>query len=97
MKKLRASSKRKEAGNPGFKPGQLVPRSGIYCVEHRPHRLMHTAKLTTNTHFPRCKQCGDAVRFTLIRALKDGQIVPFRTTTLLEAYPEEKDYFPKAG
>jgi hypothetical protein len=97
MKKLRATAKPKAANNPAFKPGQLVPRTGIYSVEHRPHRLMHTATLTANALFPRCKQCGDAVRFTLLRVVQDGQVVPFRTTALLEAYPEEIDYFPKAG
>jgi hypothetical protein len=58
---------------------------------------MHMTTLTANSLFPRCKQCGDAVRFTLLRAVQEGRAVPFSTNALLEAYPEETDYFPKAG
>lgn len=97
MKKLRAMPKQTREGPRLFKPGQAVPASGIYSVEHRPHRLMHKATLVTNMRFPRCKQCGDAVRFTLVRMVKDGRGVPFRSTAILEAYPDPQDYFPKAS
>ena len=96
MKKLRAMTKQKREEPRLFKPGQAVPASGIYSVEHRPHRLMHMATLVNNMRFPRCKQCGDAVRFTLVRLVKDGRGVPFRSTAILEAYPD-KEYFPKAS
>lgn len=97
MKKLRAMPKQKTQGLRIFKPGQAVPASGIYSVEHHPHRLMHMATLGVNMRFPRCKQCGDAVRFTLVRIVKDGRAVPFRSTAILEAYPDPQDYFPKAS
>ena len=97
MKKLRAMTKPKTEEPRCFKPGQAVPASGIYSVEHRPHRLMHMATLVLSMRFPRCKQCGDAVRFTLVRLVKDGRGVPFRSTAILEAYPDAQDYFPKAS
>lgn len=75
-----------------------MPASGIYCIEHKPHRLMHTATLLINNRFPRCKQCGDAVRFTLLRQVKDWRVVSFRTTAILEEYqPDDSDFLPKVG
>ncbi|HKV95130.1 MAG TPA: hypothetical protein VJW20_21475 [Candidatus Angelobacter sp.] len=96
MKKLRAMLRQKRQEPRLFKPGQAVPASGIYSVQHHPHRLMHMATLGVNMRFPRCKQCGDAVRFTLVRLLKDGRSVPFRSTAILEAYPDAQD-FPQAS
>ena len=96
MKRLRAAKKRKAESNSAFKPGQTVPTSGIYCVEHGPHRLMHMATLVINTRFPRCKRCGVAVRFTLVRPLNDARAVPFRSTAFLDAFPEDTS-FPKAS
>lgn len=50
---------------------------------------MHEASLVEDTRFPRCKQCGDQVRFTLVRAARDGAyVLPFRSTDILEEYPE---------
>jgi hypothetical protein len=80
-----------------FKPGELVPESGLYCIEHHSHRLMHTLTLAANIRFPRCKRCGDSVRFILLRKVKDGRPVPFRTSAILEEYPEQKEYWRKAG
>ncbi|HMC30977.1 MAG TPA: hypothetical protein VKL99_09095 [Candidatus Angelobacter sp.] len=80
-----------------FKPGELVPATGVYRIEHHSHRLMHTATLALNGRFPRCKQCGNAVRFTLLRRVNDGRLVPFRSTAILEEYPEQTDYWRKAG
>jgi hypothetical protein len=71
--------------------------SGIYCIEHQTHRLMHTATLMANLRFPRCKRCGSAVRFTLLRRVKDGQVFPFRSTAILEEFPEQADYWRKAS
>ncbi|HKD81867.1 MAG TPA: hypothetical protein VKH81_19390 [Candidatus Angelobacter sp.] len=97
MEKLRRITQGKKVNEPKYKPGYPVPRSGIYCVEHRPHRLMHMATLIANMRFPRCKQCGEAVRFTLFRPVKDGRGVPFRNTAILEAYPDQHESFPKAS
>jgi hypothetical protein len=80
-----------------FKPGDSVPASGVYCVEHRPHRLMHTATLVANTRFPRCKRCGAAVRFSLLRRLKDWTAIPFRTTAILEEYKDDALDWLKTG
>jgi hypothetical protein len=92
------SMEKKRAARPApFKPGQIVPECGLYCIEHNAHRLMHMVTLAANTRFPRCKRCGDAVRFTLLRHVKDGRAVPFRSTAILEEYPEQPGYWRKAG
>jgi hypothetical protein len=80
-----------------FKPGELVPWSGVYCVEHHSHRLMHSATLVGNARFPRCKRCGKAVRFRLLRRVKDMLVFPFRSTAILEEYPEQDEYWRKAS
>jgi hypothetical protein len=56
-------------------PGELVPKSGIYRVTHDSHRLMHEATLLKNDRFPVCKQCGQQVRFELLRAVKNPRIL----------------------
>jgi hypothetical protein len=54
---------------PEFKPGQLVPGSGIYHIEHwRDHRQSHEVVFARNDKFPECEICGHAVRYTLLRA-----------------------------
>jgi hypothetical protein len=70
----------------GHKPGQRVPESGIYRVEHGPHRLMHSATLVANNRFPLCRTCGRAVRFYLVRPVSTSQVVPFRSNSILEEY-----------
>jgi len=57
---------------------------------------MHMATLVINTRFPRCKRCGVAVRFTLVRPLNDARAVPFRSTAFLDAFPEDAS-LPKAS
>lgn len=71
-----------------FCPGDTVPVSGVYRVEHDSHRLMHEATLLLDTLFPRCKHCKDAVRFSLIRSVQDNHVLPFRDHAFLEEYPE---------
>jgi hypothetical protein len=80
-----------------FKPGELVTASGVYCVEHHSHKLMHTATLVKSSRFPRCKRCGNSVRFILLRRVKDTLVFPFRSTAILEEYPEQGDYWRKAS
>jgi hypothetical protein len=81
-----------------YRPGDVVPRSGIYRIDHDSHRLMHEASLVADTRFPRCKQCGSQVRFTLLRAARSGAyVLPFRSTDILEEYPELEPPFAKAG
>jgi hypothetical protein len=69
-----------------YRPGDRVPQSGVYRVEHSPHRLMHLATLVGSTRFPVCKQCGHSVRFYLVRHVKTSQVLPFRSNTYLEEY-----------
>ena len=70
-----------------YKPGDLVPESGIYKVEHDAHRLMHTATLLRETVFPLCQRCGRRVRFELLRVVKSSQVPAFRDTAHLQEYP----------
>ena len=53
-----------------FEPGQEVPESGIYRVDHDAHRLMHQATLEKGSLFPRCRQCSTGVRFRLVRRVE---------------------------
>jgi len=69
-----------------YRPGDRVPESGVYRVEHGPHRLMHLATLMRNSRFPLCKQCGRSVRFYLVRNVKTSLVLPFRSNTYLEEY-----------
>lgn len=71
-----------------FSPGEVVPESGIYRVEHNSHRLMHEAALLAETRFPRCKRCRDQVRFHLVRPVVEGQVLPFRVHAFLEEYDD---------
>ena len=72
-----------------YKPGDVVPESGIYRVHHEPHRLMHSATLLRNTLFPLCKRCGQQVRFELLREVKSSQVPAFTDTAHLKEYPYE--------
>ena len=81
-----------------YRPGDIVPRSGIYKIEHHAHRLMHEATLIAKSRFPRCKQCGEQVRFSLSKAARNGAyIFPFRSTGILEEYPESEPPLTAAG
>ncbi len=39
--------------------------SGIYRVSHEGHRAEHLATAIAGEQFPRCRRCGDSVRFRL--------------------------------
>src|SRR6476469_1005987 len=60
-----------------FKPGESVPRSGVYRVYHDLHRLMHEAALLNGELFPCCRQCNNSVRFELFRLMHDANVLPF--------------------
>jgi hypothetical protein len=47
-----------------FVPGVIAPRSGVYRVHHYAHRIPHTVIVPAGTVLPKCKRCGDKVRFT---------------------------------
>ena len=80
-----------------FIPGDTVPTSGVYRVEHDSHRLMHEAALLADTLFPRCKQCKDAVRFQLVRAVMDSQVLPFHAHAFLEDFTDPKPPLAATG
>lgn len=46
-----------------FVPGAIAPRSGVYKVHHYAHRMPHLVIVIAGTVLPRCKRCGDKVRF----------------------------------
>ena len=54
-----------------FKPGDEIPRSGIYRVTHAGHHYDHEVTCLSGQPFPLCHQCGDRVRFTLIIGAHD--------------------------
>ena len=72
-----------------FKPGEQVPESGVYRVEHDAHRLMHEATLRHETVFPACKTCGSQVRFTLMRQVRDRSVLPLTSSAILQAQPRD--------
>jgi len=49
----------------------LCSQSGIYQVIHREHRAPHRALVRVGDTFPRCKGCGEAVRFRLIKQVSE--------------------------
>jgi hypothetical protein len=57
-------------------PGALCNHSGVYQVIHNAHRLPHKVLLRARDLFPRCKVCGDAVRFRLLKQI--GKPAPVR-------------------
>jgi hypothetical protein len=53
--------------NGQLQPGDLCTQSGIHLVTHLVHRKPHNVVLRKGDVLPRCKQCGDAVRFRLVK------------------------------
>ena len=52
-----------------YKPGDIVPSSGIYRVVHDPnHAAEHEVTAVKGERFPPCNHCGHHPRFTLQRA-----------------------------
>ena len=48
-----------------FKPGERVPKTGLYWVLHDKHRPAHEATLLEGESFPACAHCGESVSFSL--------------------------------
>lgn len=46
-----------------LEPGDIAPRSGVYRVHHYAHRMPHLVIILAGTAFPKCKRCGEKVRF----------------------------------
>ena len=53
-----------------FKPGDKVPSSGVYRVQHKSHRDEHEATLREGELFPNCTVCERDVRFRLIHSAR---------------------------
>jgi len=51
-----------------YKPGEKVPRSGIYRVAHDSHHVEHEVTCVWGDRFPPCNHCGMAPRFVLVRS-----------------------------
>ena len=51
-----------------FQSGNVVQRSGVYRVHHYAHRVPHTVIILAGTVLPRCKRCGNRVKFVPIVA-----------------------------
>jgi hypothetical protein len=50
------------------KPGDAVKKSGIYSVRHRAqHAGDHEVTCVAGQKFPGCGECGEDVRFSLVR------------------------------
>lgn len=51
-----------------FQPAEQVPESGVYQVLHYRHRLYHEVTILRGGSFPICSECGNNVRFRLVRS-----------------------------
>lgn len=69
-------------------PGEVVPETGIYTVNHKSHRLIHEATLIHGDRFPICRQCGREVRFELHRGVKRPDRTIGSHHAILEDYPD---------
>ncbi len=52
--------------------GELVPRTGLYRVNHHHHRTAHHAILWQSETFPSCRICGDAVTFEFLQPMPES-------------------------
>jgi hypothetical protein len=51
-----------------FHPGEIIPASGIYQVEHSNHRGPHRLTLRRGEQFPVCQRCAYSVMFALVHS-----------------------------
>jgi hypothetical protein len=75
-----------------YRPGDVVPESGIYRVNHDSHRLMHEATLLQDQRFPICRKCKHDVRFELRRAVKNPSQITSGFHAILEDYPDVEPF-----
>ncbi len=67
-----------------YKPGQMVPISGIYTVIHVDHRSAHEVLAIRGDVFPACRICKVQVRFQI------AQVIPHVTHDFDLAGPDLK-------
>jgi len=53
---------------------------------------MHEATLLAADRFPLCRQCQRAVRFELLRAVKDPNKITTGNHAILEDYPDTEPF-----
>jgi hypothetical protein len=60
-----------------FKPGQIVPESGVYRITHDPvhAEIPHEVTVIKGRRFPTCRHCK-GVTFELVHAAKHVSEVP---------------------
>jgi hypothetical protein len=75
-----------------YRPGDVVPQSGIYRVVHDSHRLMHEATLVEGQRFPICRRCQRNVRFELRRPVKNPTQITSGYHAILEDYPDVEPF-----
>jgi len=51
-----------------FQPADRIRESGVYQVLHYRHRLYHDVTLVRGQSFPICSECGNNVRFRVVRS-----------------------------
>jgi len=51
-----------------FRPGDRVPKTGIYTATHYQHRLPHEVFAVEGDQFPMCRRCGGRTHFALLQA-----------------------------
>ena len=52
-----------------YKPGQIVPISGLYTAIHEGHRSSHEVVAIRGEEFPQCRLCKDEVRFCITKGV----------------------------
>ena len=55
--------------------GERVGRAGVYRIVHKGHRQPHLSILQPGEVFPRCRVCGNAVRFEFVQPLDQSEEV----------------------
>jgi hypothetical protein len=61
----------------GYKPGQKVPTSGIYRVNHdKNHAQSHEVTAVLGEPFPPCRNCGTGITYTLVREAHHVSVHP---------------------
>lgn len=49
-----------------FRPGETASATGVYRATHLRHRMPHEITVLQGEELPRCKKCGEKVRFELV-------------------------------
>lgn len=71
-----------------FKPGQIVPESGVYSISHEPPHEAMPREITAikGRRFPSCKGCAE-ISFILVHAAKHASEVEHLQEDAIGATP----------